>query len=702
MDGERSLSLVVQPDQWMRCAHRHTALLDGGGVEITWAQDDGPPGGAPPRCRPGGLAFDRWCRAYRSDPQHGRVDVERWTAEAPPPGRCPGPLRRPLGLAVDRRQRLYVAVAGAGAVHVVDLFGERVLRKVFVHGGHPVDVVAECGRVLVLVRRPNRLLWLDGRRRPRPGPALVRPPCHGRLEPCRVGPGPAVLWRRPGGRQALIARPDGDVLLEVDGATDFDTTADGSIVVAREPGQAFRRFRRYGESWTELEPLTAPGYDGAAVCIAPDGRIAFTATGGTGWTAGSAARHAREGTVVTYRLDAGSYRTRWGRLFLDACIPPDTSVGVRFVTSDEDDVADPIEWTPPDRDSIVVSHADRTPPLPSRLLLDQAPGPRPPFRRPTGREQPWSQIPADDRFETYESPVAAPPGRYLWIELTLTGTERVSPRVRAMRVERPGHRLLSALPRSWSRAEDDAAFLHRLLAPVDGLLHELDERAAQRAVLIDARTTPQEALSWLASFAGLVLDRRWPDEARRTLVAEAYPLFRQRGTKAALARILEIYLGNPVGLVETWQLRGLGGTVLGIAPAGPAAPAVGGTARTAGTLGRFTIGGAQVGTDSYALSAHRFTVLVPGDLDTERRAVVAGIVDVHKPAHTLVDVCELGPGMRVGSRLRLRLTSFVGPGAGWAPAVVGRVRVDGDGVLGRPAVGSRLREDAVVGRVRVG
>ena len=129
----------------------------------------------------------------------------------------------------------------------------------------------------------------------------------------------------------------------------------------------------------------------------------------------------------------------------------------------------------------------------------------------------------------------------------LTGTERVTPRVRAMRVERPGHALLRALPRAWSRDDGDADFLQRFLAPAEGMLHELDERAAQRAVLVDPQATPQEALPWLASFAGLVLDRRWPGSARRGLIAEAYPLYRRRGTKAALTRILEIYLGRRAG-----------------------------------------------------------------------------------------------------------------------------------------------------------
>ena len=34
--AERAYSLLVEPDQWARCAHHNTALLDGGGVELSW------------------------------------------------------------------------------------------------------------------------------------------------------------------------------------------------------------------------------------------------------------------------------------------------------------------------------------------------------------------------------------------------------------------------------------------------------------------------------------------------------------------------------------------------------------------------------------------------------------------------------------------------------------------------------------------
>jgi phage tail-like protein len=733
MYGDRSLSLLVQPDQWARCAHTKTALLPGGGVVLDWTEDAphqsadycAPADPAtsrgqselgqstPAQSGPAGLAFDRWCRVYRSRPTEGKVDVYDQDS-APVPSACAGVLGHPTGLAVDRLQRLYVAEPSTCSVLVVDLWAQRMLRRVPLGRGRPVDVAPDCGRAAVLLRRPDSLVFLEGRRSPRLGPTLVNPRCHPGLSPDRLAAGLLVLWR--GGGHGVIASPDGTVRLEVEGATDIATTAEGLLVVARAPGQPFRRFQRDADGgWLELEPASAPDFDGGAVTVSPEGRIVYTTAAGFATTTGSAARHGPEGSVVTYRLDSGRYGTRWGRVFMDACLPAGTNATLRFLTSDGEDVLDPLETSPPGRGVRTVPHPELTPPLPSQSLLAAVERDTTLFRRPMGREQPWQQISPEDGFETYESQVNAAPGRYLWLRMHLTGTAQTSPRIRAVRIERPGHQLLSSLPRAWSRDDADADFVHRFLAPLEGTLYELDWRAAERAILLDPRTTPQEALPWLASFAGLVLDRRWPEPARRALIAESYRLFARRGTRAAMIRILELYLGRVPVIIEAWQLRGLGGMVLGNPPAGPDAPAVGGNARATGMLGRFSIGGSTPATvtmapsnrpsavpDSFQLAAHRFTLLIPGELTPEQRQVVHGIVEVHRPAHTLYELCELGAGMRVGQRLHVSLTSFVGPDSGWAPAVLGVFRVGGDGVVGTPAPGSRLGDTSVAGQVRVG
>jgi phage tail-like protein len=709
MSTSRPGVALAHADQWVRCWHQDTALVDGGGVELTWS-DPTDSRDTPDAEELAGLAFDGWCRGYRSRPEHGRVDVSE-SGEPPADPERPGVFRRPRGLAVDEGQRLYVTESCGHAVSVIDLSGQRLLRRVPISTAsephqQPIDVAAECCTALVLCDRPPRLLILEGRRAPKPGPRLTRPRCARKLDPVRIAAGTGgvvlVLWASPHHESGVVADLEGDVVAIVRRASDLSLAPDGVLIVARQPGQAFLRYRREGTRWTRLHAVGARGYDGAAIAVAPNGRIAYTTDQGWSFTSGDAARYVAEGQVITYRLDSGRYQNRWGRLFLDACIPPGTSIATQFITSDADEVGDPLAPSRPRRGDFAIRHGELTPTLPSRSSVQGIAPPRGLHRRSEGREWPWAQIDVDDSFETYESPVFAAPGRYLWVVLTLAGNASTGPRLRAMRIETAGHGLVEQLPRILAPTEPEAVFLHRFLEPAEGVLRDLDARAADRDILVNPASTPQEALAWLGSFAGLVLDRRWPLAARRQLVAQTFELFALRGTVACLERILTLYLCRPVRAIENWRLRGLGGGILGEPAPGPRPPGVLGGLRVGGQLGKFTVGGTVPGRNGYSATAHRFTVVVPVNLDDEQRAVISSIAESHKPAHTTFGICEMGDGMRIGHGTRLDLTTVVGPGSGWGDATLGDSLLGADRVVGTPAIGARLGQSTSSAWVRVG
>jgi phage tail-like protein len=60
---------------------------------------------------------------------------------------------------------------------------------------------------------------------------------------------------------------------------------------------------------------------------------------------------------------------------------------------------------------------------------------------------------------------------------------------------------------------------------------------------LDPDASPAAFLTWLGSWYGLTFDATWTEAQRRLLIAEAHALFARRGTRWALARLLEIYTG---------------------------------------------------------------------------------------------------------------------------------------------------------------
>jgi phage tail-like protein len=66
----------------------------------------------------------------------------------------------------------------------------------------------------------------------------------------------------------------------------------------------------------------------------------------------------------------------------------------------------------------------------------------------------------------------------------------------------------------------------------------------------DPQLAPPDFLPWLASWIGLALDERWPEEGRRLLLRSAASLYRKRGTKQGLQEYLEIYTGERARIIE--------------------------------------------------------------------------------------------------------------------------------------------------------
>ena len=299
----------------------------------------------------------------------------------------------------------------------------------------------------------------------------------------------------------------------------------------------------------------------------------------------------------------------------------------------------------------------------------------------------------------------APPGRFLWVTLQLTGPGRTTPRVRGMRAERPGHDLVRRLPRAFSREPDAAEFLRRYLGLLEGALDDLDGRATTRHALVDPRTAPPEALAWLAGFLGLALDERWPEPRRRRLIALAPELFRLRGTVRGLKTFLDACLDTSVTIVEQWRLRGLGAPLAGTETAAtPFAGSVVGLnlwiGGAVGEAGGLPLQGSAA--DAFAANAHRFSVVVPLVLSEQQTAAVAHVLDVHRPAHTIVQVCTVGAGMRVGVGLHVGLLSMIGRTAGFAPLQAGNAIVGRGSVVGRPGPATRPGLSGVGVDARVG
>jgi phage tail-like protein len=148
--------------------------------------------------------------------------------------------------------------------------------------------------------------------------------------------------------------------------------------------------------------------------------------------------------------------------------------------------------------------------------------------------------------------VRSPPGRYLWLRLTLTGDGKSTPAVTRIVVEFPRVSLRRYLPSVYGMDPVAADFTDRFTALFDTTLRSIENRIDTLHELFDPATAPVERaagaaapdfLTWLATWVGVSLSRHWPEATRRAMLKEATRSYTRRGTSTGLSSLLFTFLG---------------------------------------------------------------------------------------------------------------------------------------------------------------
>lgn len=734
---------IQSVDQWRRSAHFHTRVdINSGAVslapidtavgEMSWLEEPVVPCAevtAP-------MALDSACRLYRAIPERRQVYRWLWSKERQRPDSemepvtlfderilQPGDFRwrhepqtvlsRPSALAIDTDDRLFVADQAGDRIHIIDLIENRLLRSVILPRGSAPSALAASGRRIYLLNRLG-LFQLTAHSEPR---SIELGPEIGNISTLAASSLGLVLLADGGTEQAAVVPALApEKRFRIPFATVMHFIARDKLVIARGCQEELLVVRLYPLAWQTrpplLERLRAKGYDGRGLVGTASGRVGYFSARGFRIAHALKPRYATRGRVVTFALDSGAPQNRWGTVHLDACVPAGCEIRVRFVSADQVPEFNRLSHRAPVNDGEFppLHKPELSPALPDNQVVidfieaDVAPA-LPLYRRDSGNELVWSVEP-DGGLMTYECPVQAAPGRFIWLVLELTGSGKATPSLARLRVQQRGHELLRHLPALYSREAQAEDFLKRYLAIPDSLLSYFDAAAFFRHALLDPYACPGQLLPWLAAFVGLLLDRRFSESTCRELIAKAIWLFRFRGTVQGLRTFLQIYLRVPVIIIEHFKLRGEGGALVGEDRSQCGQAVVGAGLRVGLTLpeaesvsGGIEKKSARPSQDS---RSHRFTVVVAAVLSNEEMAVVNHILAVHRPAHTVFEVCTVEAGMRIGLGMHLQLTTLIGASGGFDKTQLDRSVLGRSSLVGSPGVGGavgsgRLDYDARLG-----
>lgn len=351
--------------------------------------------------------------------------------------------------------------------------------------------------------------------------------------------------------------------------------------------------------------LTEPGPDGDLVtyCFGWDGQD-------VGPISPETAALQTTGQLLTTAIDSGQPRCRWHRVRVDADVPAGTSVAVAVATSEDSTTAPP---NPQDWQDGGVTSAD--------FLVDQA------------------------------------PGRYLYVQLLLTGNGTATPVVHRIRLDFPRVTSANQLPAIYIQDPAAGDFTERFLSLFDAAFEEGDRAVERYPALLDPGGVPDEVLPWLGGLLGLVFSPAWDADIRRSLIAAAPRLYQGRGTPAALSEVIQIVFGVDVAISELAADRNW--AVLN--PVLNQASRLGSARLFSRSRTRFRVGGSALSSapirsfgnsddDPLTAQANRIQVGVPpapgrGGPDL---AAVRALVASQAPAHIVADVRPGGLGLVVG------------------------------------------------------
>ncbi|MEI7027497.1 phage tail protein [Paenibacillus sp. y28] len=150
-------------------------------------------------------------------------------------------------------------------------------------------------------------------------------------------------------------------------------------------------------------------------------------------------------------------------------------------------------------------------------------------------------------------------GRYLWLRIEFWGSQSQTPLLRRMRVVFPRMSYLSYLPAVYQQDPASQSFLERYLSLYATFLENTDEQIAglSRFLDADAAAAAGPYLKWLASWLGLAQEEHLNEAQLRRFIREAPYLFRLRGSREALERMIAIYTGEKPLIIEHFQVRSL-------------------------------------------------------------------------------------------------------------------------------------------------
>lgn len=243
------------------------------------------------------------------------------------------------------------------------------------------------------------------------------------------------------------------------------------------------------------------------------------------------------GVYISAPFDSGQDETVWDRLRIDMSVPPGGIINIRLYACDNSEVLIPSS------DGEGMSKIDI-----NEYIHDS--------NVDINRKIDMLDYIGAQKYEnTDDMLMFGLKGRYLWICIEIINYERERASIKNIKIEFPRVSFVDYLPDVYKEGSDDNSFLARYLGIFQSIYVDLEDRIDNTPVQFDTEKTNKDFLNWIADWISIKNPSIWGEKKLRTLVKEAVSIYKMKGTKASVAKIVKEYAGVEPIIVEQFDIK---------------------------------------------------------------------------------------------------------------------------------------------------
>ncbi len=146
-------------------------------------------------------------------------------------------------------------------------------------------------------------------------------------------------------------------------------------------------------------------------------------------------------------------------------------------------------------------------------------------------------------------------GRYLWFCLEFINYGKEDFKINSVKIEFPQVTFVNYLPEMYRTNEQNNSFIERFLGIFQSIYVDLEDKIDYTPRRFDVDYTTKDFLMWIGDWLSVKDATLWGEKKLRRVIKQAISIYKIKGTKKAVAKMVQEYAGIEPIIVEQFDVK---------------------------------------------------------------------------------------------------------------------------------------------------